>query len=40
MLTVRVRNPEFDGTVVPRECDAQLTVEKTEDLRRLFLRGG
>jgi putative hydrolase of the HAD superfamily len=40
MLTVRVRNPEFDGTVVPRDCDAQLTVEKTEDLRRLFLRGG
>src|SRR5262249_20157222 len=36
MLTVRVRNPEFDTTVVPRECDAQLAVEKTEDLHRLF----
>ena len=40
MLTIRVRNPEFDGTVVPRECDAHAMVEKAEDLRRLFLRGG
>jgi putative hydrolase of the HAD superfamily len=37
MVTIRVHNPEFDGTVVPREFDAQLTVEKTDDLRRLFL---
>lgn len=37
MLTVRVRNPVFDGMILPREQNARISVESVVDLRSLFL---
>jgi putative hydrolase of the HAD superfamily len=37
MLTIRVRNPEFDTTDVPPECDGRLKIERVTDLRALLL---
>jgi len=37
MLTVRVRNPEFDAMAVPPECDGRIKLERVTDLRELLL---
>ncbi len=37
MLTVRVRNAEFDGLEVAPEYDAHLRVERVTDLRAMLL---
>jgi len=37
MLTVRVRNPAFDGLALPAGHDARMRVEAVADLRSLFL---
>ncbi len=37
MLTIRVRNPEFDATSVPPECDGRIRIERVTDLRGLLL---
>lgn len=37
MHTIRVRNPEFDTTDVPPECDGRIKVERVIDLRGLLL---
>jgi putative hydrolase of the HAD superfamily len=37
MLTVRVRNPEFDDTEVPEACDGRIKIERVTDLRGVLL---
>jgi putative hydrolase of the HAD superfamily len=37
MLTVRVRNSEFDAMDVPAECDGRIRIDRVTDLRGLLL---